>query len=144
MISGQQDEESLSSRTVAAVQSWTICTDIFGLTQSSLLLLHGIKLINPHWRRLTYIRKEKKGVGASFGLQLPRDGMKILKWSSNPKLPSKNIPLPPRQDPDLFLCTAEAGVGWVALAGGRAGDRRGQTDGRRGQVQFAGLRRPLT
>lgn len=94
-----------------------------------MLFLHGIKLINPHWRWLTYVRKKKKK-GASFGVQLPRDGMKILQWSSNPKLPSKNIPLPPRRDPDLFACRAEAGRGWAAPSRGQAGDRRGQADGR--------------
>jgi len=105
-----------------------------------LLFLHGIKLINPHWRWLTYVRK----MGASFGVQLPRDGMKILQRSSNPKLPSKNIPLPPRRDPDVFRSRAEAGGGWAAPTMGRAGDRRGQADGRSGQVQLTGLGRPLT
>lgn len=105
-------------------------------TQSSFLFL----LINPHWPWLTYVRKK----GASFGVQLPRDGMKILQWSSNPKLPSKNIPLPPRRDPDLFACRAEAGRGWAAPTRGQAGGRWGQADGRSGQVQFTGLGRPQT
>lgn len=78
---------------------------------------------------MAYLCKKKNGGGASFGVQLPRDGMKILQWSSNPRLPSKNIPLPPRRDPDLFACRAEAGRGWAALTGGQGGDRRGQADG---------------
>lgn len=88
-------------------------------------------------------KKKKKKRGLPFGVQLPRDGMKILQWSSNPKLPSKNIPLPPERDPDLFACRAGAGRGWAARTGGQVGDRQGQGDGRSGQVQFAGLGRSL-
>lgn len=87
-------------------------------------------------------KREKGGRrGASFGVQLPRDGMKILHWSSNPKLPSKNIPLPPRRDPDLFACRAEAGRGWAAQTRGQTGDKQGQADGRGAQVQLTGLGR---
>lgn len=68
--------------------------------------------------------KKKRKRGLPFGVQLPRDGMKILQWSSNPKLPSKNIPLPPERDPDLFACRAGAGRGWAARTGGQAGDRQ--------------------
>lgn len=70
--------------------------------------------------------------------------MKILQWSSNPRLPSKNIPLPPRRDPDLFACRAKGGGGWAALNRGQAGDRWGQADGRSGQVQLTSPERPLT
>lgn len=62
---------------------------------------------------------------------------------SNPKLPSKNIPLPPRRDPDLFSSRAEGGGGWAAATLRRAGYSRGQADGRGGQVQLTGLGRPL-
>lgn len=55
--------------------------------------------------------------------------MKILQWSSNPKLPSKNISLPPRQDPDLFTCIAEASRGWAAQTRGQAEDGQNQADG---------------
>lgn len=122
--------------------SWTLCTAFLGHKVQFAFFLHGIKLINPHWRWLTYVRKKKKR-GLPFGAQLPRDGMKILQWSSNPKLPSKNIPLPPERDPDLFACRAGAGRGWAARTGGQVGDRQGQGDGRSGQVQFTGLGRSL-
>lgn len=45
----------------AAVQSWTLCTAFLGHKVQFAFFLHGIKLINPHWRWLTYVRKKEKG-----------------------------------------------------------------------------------
>ena len=89
-------------------------------------------------------KKTEGGGGLPLECKLLRDGMKILQWSSNPKLPSKNIPLPPRRDLDVSGGRAEAGGGWADPTRGQAGDRRGQADGRSGQVQLTSLGRPLT
>lgn len=64
--------------------------------------------------------------------------MKISQWSTNSKLPWKNIPLPSKRDPDLFAYMA--GRGWVAPIGGQGGDGQGHAGGKNGQVLVTGLR----
>lgn len=91
-------------------------------TQNSLFLLHGIKA-HKSTLAIAYLCNKKRW-GPLFRMLLPRDGMKILQWSSNPKLPSKNIPLPPRRDPGLFTCRqrvgcSDRGTSWRRTGSGR-------------------------
>lgn len=125
LINGQQREKSLSFPDPAGHSVLQFLDTLFVFSAWD-------KAHYPHWRWLTYVRGKK---GASFGVQLPRDGMKILQWPSNPKLPSENIPLPPRRDPDLFACRAEqaegellrTGTRWRQTGSGRWEERSGAT-----------------
>ena len=51
------------SAAAAVAQSWTLCTAFLGHKVQFAFFLHGIKLINPHWRWLTYVRKKRKKGG---------------------------------------------------------------------------------